>query len=293
MQVFVKVAERGSFARAAKQLGLSAQMVGRHIQSLEERLGVPLIQRSTRRQSLTDEGAVFLERCQHILAEVEAAESGAAATRNKPSGRLRLNAPVTFGTSCLAPALPVFLRAHTEIAVELTLSNRNVDLVEEGYDVVLRVGELADTSLSARALAPYRLVLCASPDYLAEHGSPRRLDDLAVHNCLGFSGQERSIWRFEDLDGGAVAQRVGGSFAANNGEALRRAAVAGLGIVMQPEVLLAEDLVAGRLVPVLPELTPRPLPLHLLFVTSRRATPKLRSFIDFMVERFGKRLSGA
>jgi len=187
MTVFVKAVELGSFTAAATAMQMSPQIVGKHVQEIEQRLGVRLLNRTTRRQSLTDFGRAFYERARIILTEVEIAENLAAETRAVPSGKLRINAPVSFGMLTLAARLPEYMDSCPEVEVEMTLSNRTVDLIEEGYDVVFRVGELTDSGLVARPLAPYRLVLCAAPKYL--EGQPPLMTpwDLQQHNCLGFS----------------------------------------------------------------------------------------------------------
>jgi DNA-binding transcriptional LysR family regulator len=281
------VAETGSFTAAANELGISGLMVGKHIRMLEEHLGVRLLNRTTRRQSLTGAGKDFLERARSVLAELEAAEALAAESRAKPRGELRVNAPVTFGAHSLAPLLPDYLAANPDVTVRLTLNDRVVDLVEEGYDCVFRVGALADSTLMARGLRPVELVACASPAYLARRGAPRHPTDLAGHECLGFAGWElEQCWRFVG-PGGEVAVPVRSRFSANIGEALRQAALAGWGIILQARELTVEDIAAGRLVRVLPQWEPPRRPMHLLFAPDRRITPKLRSFIEFAAERFG------
>lgn len=174
MSIFVKAVELGSFSAAAEALNMSPQLVGKHVQFLEQHLGVRLLHRTTRRQHLTEVGSQFYERSRNILAEVEAAEALAAETRAVPRGKLRVNAPVTFGIHALAPVLPKYLNAHPEVSIDLSLTNRMVDLIDEGYDAVFRIGELADSGLIARRLGPYRLMICAAPSYLRAHGTPPR-----------------------------------------------------------------------------------------------------------------------
>ncbi|KGM35195.1 LysR family transcriptional regulator [Inquilinus limosus] len=288
MAVFVRAVEAGSFAAAAEALGLSAPMVGKHVRFLEDRLGARLLARTTRRQSLTEVGRAFYERCRNVLAEAEAAEALAEDLRAVPRGRLRVNAPVTFGAHELMPMVAGYLRAHPEVSLELTLSDRIVDLVEEGYEAVIRIAPLPDSSLIARRLRPYRLVACAAPAYLAERGTPARPEDLAGHECLGFAHWEpRDLWQFTDADGREHAVRVTGRASVNSGQALRSAALEGLGIILQPDGLLQDDIAAGRLVQVLPGYQAPSRPMHILFAPDRRPTPKLRSFIDAVVEAFG------
>lgn len=287
MEVFAKVAETGSFAAAADYIGVSAAMIGKHVRQLEDHLGVKLINRTTRRQSLTDAGKDFLERVRVVLAEVEAAEALAAESRARPRGELRINAPYTFGAYAVAPALHDYMADNPDVTVRLTLSDRLVDLVDEGYDCVFRVGPLADSSLIARKLRPFRYGACASPAYLAARGAPAAPGDLAGHDCLGFSGSAiETVWRFSGPEG-EIAVPIRPHLSVNSGEALRRAALAGLGIIVQAEELTREDVAAGSLVRVLPDWEPSPRPMHLLFAPDRRLTPKLRSFIEFSARRFG------
>jgi DNA-binding transcriptional LysR family regulator len=287
MRVFIRAVELGSFSAAAQALRSSPQLVGKQVGQLEAHLGVQLLHRTTRRQSLTDFGRVFYDRAKIILADVEAAESLAAEAVATPTGRLRVNAPVSFGMHALAPRLPEFLRDHPQVTVDLTLNNRAIDLVDEGYDATFRVGALADSRLVGRALAPYRLVLCAAPAYLA--GAPPLLapHDLQQHECLGFAHTElRTHWTF-DGPGGRTVVPVTSRLMVDHGEPLLHAALAGLGVLLQPVELLQPALDDGRLVEVLPGYTAPARPLHILYAPDRRMTPKLRSFIDFAVLAFG------
>jgi DNA-binding transcriptional LysR family regulator len=287
MEVLVRTVDLGSFSAAADALGLSPQAVGKQVQALEQHLGVRLLNRTTRRQSLTDFGREYVERARAILAEVADAEQLAAQTRAVPSGRLRVNAPVSFGVHTLSPRLPAYMRAHPEVSVELTLSNRTVDLVDEGYDAVFRVGTLADSGLMARELAPYRLAVCAAPAYLAGRPALRTPWDLAQHECLGFAYSElRTHWSF-DGPPGRVTVPVHSRHVADHGEALLHAALAGLGIILQPLELLQPALNTGRLLQVLPGWEVPSRALHIVHAGDRRVTPKLRSFIDFAVQAFG------
>lgn len=287
MSIFVKAVELGSFSAAADSLRMSPQLVGKHIRALEQQLGVRLLNRTTRRQSLTDIGRTFYERARIILAEVEAAESLVAEIRAAPRGRLKINAPFTFGIHALAPKLQDYMRRYPDVAIDLTLANRTVDVVEEGYDAVFRIGELSDSGLIARTLAPYRLVLCAAPSYLASHAPICKPMDLQQHECLGFLHTAlRTHWTFDGAEG-RVSVPVSGRFMADNGEALLPAAMAGLGVLLQPLELVKPALESGSLVAVLPEYSIPTRPMHLLYAPDRRVTPKLRSFIDFVMEHFG------
>lgn len=288
MAIYVRIVERGSLSAAAEESGISATMAGKHLRALEERLGSRLLNRTTRRQSLTELGREYYARCKQILAEVEEAEESADHARAVPRGVLRISAPVSFGSQRLAPAMADYLETHPQVDVDLVLNDRVVDMVEERFEAAIRIGPLPDSALIARPLAPYRSVVCASPAYLARHGTPQLVEDLAAHNCLGFAywtaGQEWNLYGPQGRETVAVSGRM----QVNNGQALRMAALSGLGIVMQPEVLLSEDLAAGRLVRVLPEHQPLARPMHLVYLPDRRLTPKLRSFIDFVEARFGE-----
>jgi DNA-binding transcriptional LysR family regulator len=286
MEVFVRAVESGSFSAAGQTFQMSSQLVGKHVQKLEQHLGVQLLHRSTRRQSLTDFGRSFYERAKIILSEVETAESMAAETRAVPRGRLRINAPVSFGVRTLSPCLPDYMKMYTDVSVELTLGNRVVDLIDEGYDAVFRVGELSDTGLIARGLAPYRLILCASPAYLEAHDIIASPWDLQQHECLGFSHTAlRTHWTFDGPDGRVVVP-VSGRLMVDHGEPLLHAALQGLGIMLQPMELVRDHIDDGRLLALLPDYPAPTRPLHILYAPDRRLTPKLRSFLDFTVARF-------
>lgn len=286
MEVFAKVAETGSFTAAANALDISGQMVGKHIRMLEDHLGIRLLNRTTRHQSLTDAGKDFLERTRIVLAELEAAEALAAESRAKPRGELRVNAPVTFGTYSLAPLLPAFMKENPDVTVRLTLTDRVVDLVDEGYDCVFRAGLLLDSSLIARGLRSMEIIACAAPAYLKARGTPAVPGDLKAHDCLGFAGTAiEQRWEFSGPEG-KVTVPTKSRFSANSGQALRQAALAGLGIIFQPVELTKEDVKRGRLVRILPGWRSH-RPMHLLFAPDRRLTPKLRSFIEFSASRFG------
>lgn len=287
MSVFAKAVEMGSFSAAGEVLRMSSQLVGKHVQTLEQHLGVRLINRTTRRHHLTEAGITFYERVKIILAEVEAAEGMVAISEGTPRGRLRINAPVSFGIHALSKHLPDYMAAYPAVSVDLSLSNRYVDLIDEGIDVAFRVGELSDSGLIARSLAPYRLCLCAAPSYLGKHQLITHPTDLALHECLGFSYTElRTRWTFELFEGDMTIP-VTGRLMVDSGEALLELARAGMGLLLQPCELVKDDLAAGRLIEVLQDYPIPPRPFHLLYAPDRRMTPKLRSFIDFAVSTFG------
>ena len=289
MRVFVAIVEAGSLSAAAERFSISAPMAGKHLQALEARLDARLIVRTTRRQSLTEIGRAYYERCRRILAEVDAADSLAEAMGATPRGLLRVTVPLTYGVQFVTPAVTEFLAAFEQISVELDLTNRMVDIVEEGFDVAVRIGPLADSSFVARPLKAYAMTVCASPDYLARAGTPLTPADLAGHECLGFVHQGREAgWRLEGEDDATLLRRAQSSrFRANNGQALKKAALAGFGLVLQPHALVEDELAAGALVAVLQDFLPKPSPAHLVYPRDTRTTPKLASFVDFMVARLG------
>ncbi|WP_087752544.1 LysR family transcriptional regulator [Paraburkholderia caledonica] len=287
MEIFVAVVEAGSLTAAAERFEISSAMVGKHIRSLEARLGTRLLTRTTRRQSLTEIGRQYYEQCRRILADVKDAESLAESMAAAPRGVLKVTVPLTYGVEIFSPAMTDYLSEWPEVTLELDLSNRMTDLVEEGFDAAVRIGQLQDSSFVARPLKPYRMRACASPAYLARAGIPRTPADLADHECLGFLHWGREgAWRLGGENAAENSLRAG-RFRANNGQALKVAALRGFGLVLQPEALLAREIASGELVSVLEEHLPEGAPVHLVYPRDRRATPKLTSFIDFVIERFG------
>ncbi|NKK54852.1 LysR family transcriptional regulator [Rhizobium leguminosarum bv. viciae] len=288
MAMFVRVIDNGSFAAAAEIAQVSPAMVAKHIKTIETRLGAKLIHRTTRRHQLTEVGQLYYERCKRALSEVALAEASASELQSAPRGRLRLVAPVSFGTQVLVPALIDYQNAYPDVSIELSLDNNVHDLVGEGFELGIHIGPLSDSSLVARPLTPYRRILAASPDYLARHGRPASPEALTNHLCLG-----HSYWRMQDrwhLVGPGGEMRdvlISGKFSTNQGAALRMAALSGAGIALQPELLLAADIAEGRLEQVLPEWSYKPVPMSLVYAPNRRPTAMLRTVIDFLVERFG------
>ncbi|EPG9693932.1 LysR family transcriptional regulator [Klebsiella aerogenes] len=284
METFVAVVECGSFTGAAARLEMSAVMVGKYIALLEGQLGTRLLERNTRRQSLTDAGRVYFDEARRVLEQVANAERSVERLRLAPAGTLRVSAPVSFGASIIAPLTASFLQAWPEVRVELDLTNRMVDLVDEGIDLAIRIGDIQRTDLVAKYLAPYRMAICAAPDYLARHGTPQTPADLAGHQCLSHTvWTARNEWR---LPGAAeeVSWKRDAVLRCNDGYALRMAAVAGAGLLLQPEVLLAEDLANGRLVRILQNYTPEPRPIHLLWRQDLRPLPKLTRFVEHLLK---------
>lgn len=287
MMVFTRSVELGSFTAAAEALDMSPQLVGKNVSFLEQHLGVRLINRTTRQHSVTEAGRDFYERAKIILAELEAAESFAAETRATPRGRIRINAPVTFGVHALAPLLPVYLKQNPDVTVELMLANRMVDLIDEGFDIVFRVGHLPDSGLVARALHPYQLIACASQAYLDDAPPLVHPSDLSQHECLIFSHTSlRTHWEFESVEG-MLRVAIEGRLMLDSGEALINAARAGQGIALQPAELVKPLIDEGYLIQVLSEYKIPTRPLHILHAPDRRLTPKVRSFLDFASDHFG------
>ena len=289
MQVFARVAALGGISAAARELGMSQTMATKHVAALEERVGARLLHRSTRRVSLTEPGRRYLESVERILSEVAEADALAAEERVAVTGALRVNAPTSFGTREIAPLLPEFARLNPGVVVELGLNDRVIDLVDEGWDVAIRIGRVTDQNLIARRLAPCRLMVAASPDYLAERGVPRTTAELGSHNCLGYTLSDivgPAHWIF-GTDGRTKVQ-VSGALKANNGDALVAAAVAGQGIVYQPTFILGDDIRAGRLVALTLDHPPLSLPgVFAAFPALRRPPAKVRAIVDFFAGRLG------
>ncbi|QRM28750.1 LysR family transcriptional regulator [Microvirga sp. VF16] len=288
MQVFVRVAMLGSFSAAARALDLSQTMVTKHVAALEDRLGVKLLHRSTRKLVLTEGGRSYLAACERILAEIEEAEASASLDRIEPRGTLRLNVPLTFGFRQVVPALTEFSRLYPAVSFDLGLADRYVDLIEEGWDLAIRIGRLKDSSLVARRLATCRTIVCGSPAYLKTHGTPQNLGELSRHNCLGYtlpSAIGANRWTF-GMDAETIVP-VQGNLRANNGDALLAAAVAGQGLIYQPTFIVGDSLRDGSLVPVLTDYPTYEPAIHAVLPSGRQAPAKVRAFVAFLAERFG------
>jgi DNA-binding transcriptional LysR family regulator len=289
--VFVKVVELGSFVRAAERLDLSTSAVSRHVADLEEVLGVRLLNRTTRRLSLTEAGSAFHERVVQILFDVEEAESAITAGATAPRGTLRFTCAIAFGERYIAPAIAEFGTQHPELRFDVELSDRMVDLVEEGLDLAVRIGTSQSQALIARRIGETQLVCCAAPAYLALHGVPRTPADLAKHRCLTYSYLAvRDTWEFEDASGRKQSVRIAGPVNANNGGFLAAIARTGMAIAMEPDFLVGDDLRAGRLVGVLPGYTPRAVPIYAVYPTRRHLSAKVRAFVDFLAGRCANEL---
>lgn len=279
METFIAVVESGSFTGAAGRLEMSAVMVGKYIALLESQLGTRLLERNTRRQSLTDAGRVYFDEAKRVLEQVSIAESAVERLRAAPAGTLRVTAPTSFGGCVIAPLTATFLQRYPDVRVELDLTNRMVDLVDEGVDLAIRIGDIHNDDLVAKYLCPYRMVICAAPAYLARYGTPRTPADLADHLCLSHTvWTARNEWRLPGGEG-EMSWKRDAILRCNDGYGLRMAARAGAGLLLQPEVLVAEELASGRLVQVLENYTPAPRPVHLLWRQDLRPLPKLTQFV--------------
>ncbi|MEM9057923.1 MAG: LysR family transcriptional regulator [Pseudomonadota bacterium] len=287
MRTYVAVVAEGSFSAAARKLDMSPQLVSKYVAQLEERLGVRLLNRSTRRLSITEAGRACVDRCRQVLADIDDMESLVGDLSARPAGTLRVNAPMSFGVTHLTPAVAAYQARYTEVAVELDLNDRTVDVISEGYDLAVRIALLPDSSLVGRRRAPARRVLCAAPEYLKRHGTPTTPDALADHNCLGYTYfADGGAWRFT-RDDEVYTVPVAGSFRTNNGDALSAAALAGTGIVVQPTFIVGDALRAGRLVPLLPDYTLAERSVYAVYAHRQYLSAKVRTFVDHLATYFG------
>ncbi|PDT33142.1 LysR family transcriptional regulator [Rhizobium sp. M10] len=289
--IFMAVVDAGSFIAGGQAMGLSRSAAGKAVIRLEDRLGTRLLNRTTRRLSLTDEGRVFYQHGLEVLASVDEAEASVAGQSAAPRGVLRFTVPDAFGRLVVLPIVEKYLLAWPDIQVEVNFTDRKTDIVEEGFDLAIRIGttpSASDTRLVSRVIAADRPRLCASPSYLADRGEPRDIDDLAAHDCLVFSSRDqRQGWRFRG-EGGAWVKAQGRSrLRLDSDEAIRDAAVAGLGIALLPDFLVASDLAAGRLRQVLPELETDDAKIVTLYPDKRLLEPRVRRFIDLMTKELG------
>jgi DNA-binding transcriptional LysR family regulator len=288
MRALVKVVASGSYAEAARRLGVTRSAVSKGVMELEQGLGARLLDRTTRRVTPTEAGLAYYERCVSILSQIEETEAQVSRLHDEPKGILKVNAPLSFGFLYLGKAIADFMIRFDDLKVELTLTDRFVDPLEEGADVTLRIGTPADSSLIARRIAPARLALVASPDYLSKHGTPEAPADLIDHRCLSY-GHTTSMQRWHLTEKGEpISIAIGSCLSCNNGDVLRDAAVQGIGIANLPTFIVGDDIAAGRLKMVLPDNRPVDLTIHALYAPNRYLAAKTRVFIDFLVDRFGK-----
>lgn len=287
MRTFVTVVSEGSFSRAADRLGMSPQLVSKYVAQLEARLGARLINRSTRRLSITEVGQAYFERCRDVLADIEEMETAVGDAAVAAQGTLRINAPMSFGILHLSKAIAEYQCGQPDVSVDLTLDDRVVDIVSEGYDIAIRIGRMPESSLVARRLAPIRLVICAASEYLARWGTPASPEDLKDHECLRYTLSSYSDqWRFRQGDRAHDVQ-VSGRFAASNGDAIRLAAMAGRGIALQPTFIVGEDIRDERLQRVLEDWEVEPLGLYAVYAHRKYLSGKVRTFVDFLSGYFG------
>ncbi|WP_029133866.1 LysR family transcriptional regulator [Sedimenticola selenatireducens] len=288
MQTFCAVVDAGSFVKAAEVLHMSKPAVSRHVAELEARLGVRLLHRTTRRLSLTEEGAVFNTRCRELLSGLEEAESEVSSRSSAARGLLRVNVPVSFGVQTLAPLWDAFHELHPQVRLDVELSDRVVDVVEEGYDLAIRIATLPDSSLISKRLASTRIVLCATPQYLEKHGQPSDPGALGAHKVIGYSyWLGGDTWELEGPEG-PVSVKIHPWMTTNNGDTCRAVALAHQGIILQPTFLVGDDLAAGRLVEILPEYRSIELGIYAVYPTRKHVAPKVLALVNFL----GEKLSG-
>ena len=287
LEVFNAVVEAGSFTAAAERLEMAKPAVSRRVSRLEARLGAQLIQRTTRRLNITDTGRSFYERSARILSDLDEAESAVAQQHGELKGELRLALPLGFAVGHMVEPVAAFSRQHPNVRFHLDLNDRRIDLLQEGVDMALRIGRLTDSSLIARKLFDARTVVCASPDYLSEHGVPESIDDLTNHQCLVYGNlADPERWVCQDADGHRLEVDVNASMRASSGEFLRECGMQGLGIIMQPTFLVSDAICDGKLVPVLTQYQWPVTPAYAVYPPTRHLSYRLRTFIDFLAERF-------
>ncbi|MDX1599745.1 MAG: LysR family transcriptional regulator [Marinobacter sp.] len=293
MQTFVSVVDAKSFVGAAEMMGVSKAATSRYVNDLETRLGVRLLHRTTRRMSLTDEGEVFYFRCKELLSAVEEAEAELDSRSGNARGLLRINVPVSFGIGHLGPLWGEFHQQHPDVQLDINLADRIVDIVEEGFDLAIRIASLPSSTLISRRLASTRILLCASPDYLATHGTPEHPSELTEHRIIAYSNlATRHDWQFEGPTG-AVSVRIRPWLNTNNGDTCRAVALSHQGIILQPDFLVGEDLAAGSLVEVMPEYRSMELGVYAIYPTRKFVAPKVRALVDFLSEKFSGGLQKA
>lgn len=289
MPSFVKVVELESFSKAAISLNMTKSAVSKQVQTLEDTLKVRLLNRTTRSVKLTEEGELFYQQAKHIMETLADAERGVQNLNANPNGTLKISAPESFGLFHLAPLLAQFANTYPDVMLEVDFTDRFINIIEEGVDVAIRVASLTDSSLIARKLAACQMLVAASPEYLAQHGTPTHPDQLINHRFIEYSYSDKpKEFRYMKADGGHAVAPIHVTFRANNGQMLRQAALSGLGIIACPSFIIGNDVKKGKLVRILPEFAPFPeRNIYALFPHNRYMSAKVRLFIDFIAERFG------
>lgn len=287
IEAFVAVVQAGSFVKGAERLDTSKAVVSRLVIELEARLGTRLLNRTTRRLSLTDSGADYFERCRHILDDLGEANAAASASGAIPRGKLKINAPLSFGNLHLAPLWGEFLKLYPQVELDIVLTDRVIDLVDEGFDLAIRIARLQGSTLVSRKLASDRVVLCASPGYLRAAPPIKRIEDIADHNAIAYSWWSGGdVWTFEGPGGKAASVTTHACLRANSGDTCRAAALADQGLIYQPAFLVGPDLQSGRLVEILPQYKGPVLDIHAVYPSRRHVSGKVRAMVDFLVEAF-------
>ncbi|HVK93323.1 MAG TPA: LysR family transcriptional regulator [Noviherbaspirillum sp.] len=289
MKAFAAVVDTGSFAAASDRLAMSRAMTSKYVAHLEEHLGTRLLQRTTRKLTLTESGTAYYDRCVQILADIAEAEEGAVHHTESPRGTLRMTIPVSFGNLHMGPVIADYLKQYPEVKIDMLLTDRRVDLIEEGLDLAIRIGTLPESGLIAKKLGSDHVVICGAPDYLERHGIPKTPAELARHNCLTYSySSSGDEWKLNGPDGSHTV-KVSGSLRATNGDMVKLAALGGVGLIRQPTFLAAQDIRAGRLVEVLSEYTSSELGIYAVYPSRKHLSAKVRSFVDFMATAFDLR----
>lgn len=287
MMIFAQVVQSGSFSQAADALGMSKSSVSKKVSFLEDRLGVRLLNRTTRKLSLTEVGRIFYERCERIMTEAEEAELAITHLQDEPRGHLRISAPMSFGIDHLGGPIAEFMAMYPDLSIDVSLNDRFVDIVEEGFDLAIRIGRLSDSSLIAKKIAESRLIVTASPDYWAENGTPKHPKDLADHRCIRYTLSRNSgNWFFKE-EGQPLTVQIEGQIQVNNGDVARELAVAGAGITSAPAFILGCSVQRGLLVPALVEYEDDPLNVYAVYPHNRHLSAKVRVFVDFLKSKFG------
>lgn len=285
MEAFIRVVELSGFTGAAKKLGLSKSAISKHVAALESRLGARLLNRTTRRVSPTEIGLAYFDKAQAVLAAARDADAMATAMQGAPTGELKISAPISFGVRHIAPALAGFLSLYPDVLARLQLDDRRVELVAEGFDMAIRIGDMPDSSLKARRLAETEMNLVAAPAYLKRRGAPESIDDLSDHELLHYTNlSSGNSWRLRTPGGAERSVRIGGRLSINNGDALTSAALDGLGVALSPNFIVAEHLASGGLVEIMRRCRPAPVGVYAVYPSGRFPQPKLRVFIDHLAE---------